>query len=40
MSRTISEPSEEGITENRRANAVRKWRKWFTSIRPNAHLDE
>ncbi|MES1213506.1 MAG: prenyltransferase/squalene oxidase repeat-containing protein [Singulisphaera sp.] len=41
ISRTISDPSEnEGITPARRANAVRKWRNWFLSIRPNAKLDE
>jgi hypothetical protein len=41
MSRTISDPSEnESITPNRRASAVRKWRNWFLSIRPNAHLDD
>ncbi len=41
MSRTISDPSEnEGVTPARRASAVREWRSWFLSIRPNANLDE
>ena len=41
MSRTISDPSEnESITPARRAIAVRKWRNWFLSIRPNAYLDD
>lgn len=41
MSRTISDPSEnESITPARRASAVRKWRNWFLSIRPNANLDD
>ncbi len=41
MSRTISDPSEnESITPGRRASAVRKWRNWFLSIRPNANLDD
>ena len=40
MSRTISDPSEnEGVTPAR-PRAVRKWRSWFLSIRPNANLDE
>ena len=30
----------EGITAARRASAVRKWRNWYLSIRPNAKLEE
>jgi Prenyltransferase and squalene oxidase repeat len=41
MTRSISNPAEnEGITPARRAGAVRKWRNWFLSIRPNAKLEE
>ena len=41
MSRTIVDPNEnEGVTPNRRANTVRKWKAWYLSIRPQAKLDD